>query len=58
MGIEGTEGLVALSPFSPKCSKTAEMQLNSLLIQTPSKFLGEKLSLLQIEIPSISSKES
>lgn len=46
MGIEGTQGLVALSPFPPKFSKTAEMQLNSSLIQTPSKFLGEKLSLL------------
>lgn len=55
MGVEGTRGLVALCPFSPKFSKTDEMKLNSSLIPTPSKFLGEKLSLLKIEIPSISS---
>lgn len=58
MGVEGTLGLVALCPLSQKFSKTAEMKLNSSLIQTPSKFLGEKLSLLKTEIPTVSSMES
>lgn len=58
MVAEGTQGLVALGPFSPKFSKTAEMKLNSSLVQTANKFLGVKLFLLKIKIRFNSSIES
>lgn len=58
MVVEGTQARVALGPFSPKFSKTAEMKFNSSLIQSASKFLGVKLSFLKIEIYFSSSIES